>query len=80
MAEATYISKLAAIKREVGTQCTYLAFAEESGEYFFQANLTNSSGAKDRVKILIDGTPESLSDESYEQLLEILKTRSYVTS
>lgn len=75
-----YNAILAQVKKEVGTQCTYLAFTEEKGQYFLQANLINASGAKDRVTVAIDGTPASLGDKEYNELIEILKTRSYATS
>lgn len=72
--------RLSQVKKAVGAKCTYLAFSQEKDKYFFLANLLNDSGAKDRVKIEIKGTPEQLEDKDYQELTEILKTRSYVGS
>lgn len=75
-----YKAKLAQVKKEVGAKCTYLTFAEEKGQHFFLANLLNDEGAKDRVTIAINGTPETLENKDYEELIQILKTRSYATN
>ena len=73
-----YKAKLAQVRKAVGVKCTYLAFSQESGKYFFLANLLNDFGAKGRITIAIEGLPEQLEEKDYEELTEILKTRSYV--
>ena len=70
--------KLSQVRKAVGAKCAYLAFSQEKDKYFFLANILNDSGVKDKVKIEIKGTPEQLEDKDYEELTEILKTRSYV--
>jgi hypothetical protein len=72
--------RLAQVKKAVGAKCTYLAFSQEKDTYFFLVNLLNDSGAKDKVKIEIKGIPQQLEDKDYLELIEILKTRSYVSS
>jgi hypothetical protein len=75
-----YKAKLSQVRKAVGAKCTYLAFSQEGGKHFFLANILNDSGAKDKVKIEINNTPEQLEDKDYQELTEILKTRSYVGS
>jgi hypothetical protein len=70
-------SRLEKVKREVGKSLTHLSFVSEKGDYFFKVNLVNSAGGKDKITIKIKGTIEELEQKDYDELAEILKTRSY---
>lgn len=72
-------SRLEKVKREVGKSLTHLSFVSENGDYFFKANLINSAGGKDRLTIKIKGKIEELEQKDYDELTEILKTRSYAS-
>ena len=72
-------SRLEKVKREVGKSLTHLSFVSEKGDYFFKANLTNHLGGKDKLTIKIKGKIEELEQKDYDELTEILKTKSYAS-
>ena len=61
-------------KKKLGTQCTFLAFEKVKDKLFFKAKI-----GKDRVRIQINCKLEDIGVNEFNDLFQILNTKSYDT-
>lgn len=63
------------IKKRLGKECTFLSFEKVKDKLFFKAKI-----GKDRVRIQINCKLEDVRVNEYNDLFEILSTKSYERS
>lgn len=59
-------------KKKLGSQCTFLAFETVKDKLFFKAKI-----GKDRVRIQINCKLEEIGVNEFNDLFQILNTKSY---
>lgn len=68
-----------AMKRLLGTSCTYLSFEQEKGVNYLKAILKNDLGGKDTIRQKINVPLNKLTEKDYQNMLEVLMQRMYVS-
>lgn len=70
---------LKSIKKSLGVSCTFLAFETEKDIVFLKAIIKNNLGGKDTVKQKINVPLNTLTEQDYENMYNVLKERTYAS-
>jgi hypothetical protein len=70
---------LIAMKRLLGTSCTYISFEQEKNVNYLKAVIKNSNGGKDTVRQKINVPLKELTEKDYQDMLTVLLNRAYVS-
>lgn len=67
------------IKKSLGVSCTFLAFETESDTVFLKAVIKNNLGGKDTVRQKINVPLNTLTEQDYENMYNVLREKTYDT-
>lgn len=67
------------IKNKLGVSCTFLAFEVEGSTTYLKAVLKNNLGGKDTVRQKINVPLNTLTEQDYENMYNVLKEKTYDT-